>query len=110
VAADEVGYERAERDERESARSQVVERALHESAAEAVALEARLDVGVDEDDRAGLAAVANLAGELAVDVELVAKLAGIVGHGNVHEITRFSQSAAGRLVIGSIVWPPSVSW
>jgi hypothetical protein len=36
VAADEVGYERAERDERESTRSQVVERALHESAAEAV--------------------------------------------------------------------------
>jgi hypothetical protein len=39
VAADEVGYERAERDERESTRSQVVERALHESAAEAVSLD-----------------------------------------------------------------------
>jgi hypothetical protein len=51
VAADEVGDERAQRYERESARSQVVERALHQSAAETVSLEARLDLGVDEDDR-----------------------------------------------------------
>ena len=73
-------------------------------------LESRLEVGMDENDCAGLSAVANLAGELTVDVEFVAKLAGIVGHGNIHGITRFSQSAAGRIAVGSIVWPPSVSW
>jgi hypothetical protein len=43
-------------------------------------------------------------------VELVAKLAGIVGHGDVQGITHFSQSAAGRIAVGSIVWPPFVSW
>jgi hypothetical protein len=37
---------------------------------------------VHEDDRVGLATVADLACELAVDVELVAQLAGIVGHGD----------------------------
>jgi hypothetical protein len=98
VAADVAGDERAERNDRESTGSQVVERVPYESAAEAVSLEARLDVGVDENDRARSAAVADLAGELAVDVELVAKLAGIVGHRDVHGIGGHGGIIAGQRV------------
>ena len=69
-----------------------------------------LESELRDDCGSGPATVADLAGELQVNVELVAKLARIVGRGDLHGIIRFNQSAAGWIVFGSIVWPSSVSW
>src|SRR5262249_56834651 len=76
----EVGRdERAHGDEVGAGGADVFERAVDERGREAGGVEARVDVGVDEHGRARLQAVANLAGELAVDPELVPELARVVG-------------------------------
>jgi hypothetical protein len=81
VAPDERGDERARRDDAVAAGAQVVERAAHEHRAEAAVPHAGLHLGVEEVDRADLAAVVELAGELVVDAELVAAFGRVVGDG-----------------------------
>jgi len=68
--------ERADGHDAEAACAHVVERALHELAAEAVTL--RLDLGMDERESVGEPSVADLAGELVAVVQLVAELRRVV--------------------------------
>src|SRR6185312_11552108 len=84
VSDDEGGRERAQRHHGLPVRSEVVQRAPHQPAPEPLALEPRLDLGVDEDDDAGLAAVADHAAELTLDPDLVAQLGRIVDHRDLH--------------------------
>jgi len=69
-------HERADGHDAEAACAYVVERALHELAAEAVAL--RLHLGMDERERTGEPSVADLADELVAVVQLVAELCRVV--------------------------------
>ena len=61
--------------------AEVVERAAHEHRTEATVPQSRLHLRVEEIDRADLAAVLELAGELVVDAELVAALGRVVDDG-----------------------------
>ena len=84
MAADEGVDERAERDDPLPAGARVVERAGDERRAEAAALDARIDLGVQErDDVVAALAVDELARVRAADQQLVAALLGAVLDGDV---------------------------
>ena len=78
VATQVGGHERAKRHDREPPLAGVVERAGREVGAEALPLEGRVDLGVDEGAARAIGPVDELPGHLAVDAQLVARVRGIV--------------------------------
>jgi hypothetical protein len=81
-------YERAHHDVLDPALAEVVERALDENVRESLALVARVDLCVDEDELPVVAErVADLAGELVTEPELVAELMRIVDDARLHDET-----------------------
>src|SRR2546429_9520173 len=86
--------EPADRNDPQSTRANVVEGVLDEPSAEALALEQRRDVGVHEREHARFARVPDLAGQLAVDDQLVAELGRVVAHLDLHaSILRMPRTA-----------------
>ena len=111
MAVDVGGSERAEGDDTEAPRPDVVERTPDEVGADTGAFGRGRHLGVDEDDQPRLGAVADRADQLAVSERFVTELGGVVsychtGHMDIIAVVLIVGSvvATAALVIGMFIW------
>ena len=111
MAVDVGGSERAEGDDTEAPRPDVVERTPDEVGADTGAFGHGRHFGVDEDDQPRLGAVADRADQLAVSERFVTELGGVVSyrhtvHMDIIAVVLIVGSvvATAALVIGMFIW------